>query len=90
MDHVFDVLNRLGKEMSEDPYYGPLITWPIHVLRLDEFRDSGIVIKVLGETKPIRQWEVAGEYRLRVKKAFDQDGIEIPFPHRTIYWGSGV
>jgi len=45
---------------------------------------------VLGETKPIRQWEVAGEYRKRVKKAFDQEGIEIPLPHRTIYWGEGV
>ncbi len=90
LDHAIAVLNRVGKELSEDPYFGPLITQPLQVLRVDAFEDSGIAIKVLGETKPIRQWEVAGEYRKRVKKAFDQEGIEIPFPHRTIYWGEGV
>jgi small conductance mechanosensitive channel len=30
-----------------------------------------------------------GEFRLRVKRVFDQEGIEFPFPHRTIYWGKG-
>ena len=90
MDHVIAVLNQVGEELSRDPYYGPLINQPLQVLRVDEFRDSGIAIKVLGETQPIRQWEVAGEYRKRVKKAFDNEGIEIPFPHLTIYWGSGV
>jgi small conductance mechanosensitive channel len=90
LDRVIEVLNRVGKELSEDPYFGPLITQPIQVLGVNEFQDSGIAIKVLGETRPIRQWEVAREFRKRVKKAFDQEGIEIPFPHRTIYWGTGV
>ena len=89
LDHVMEVLNRVGKELSEDPYFGPLHTEPIQALRVNEFGASGISIKVLGETKPIRQWEVAGEYRRRVKRAFDDVGIEIPFPHRTIYWGTG-
>ena len=89
LEQVIDVLNRVGLELSEDPEWGPLVLDPIQVLRVDDFADSAIEIKVLGETVPIRQWDIAGQYRLRVKKAFDELGIEIPFPHRTLYWGEG-
>ena len=89
LDHAITVLNRVGKELAEDEYFGPLFTEPMQVLRVNEFGASGIAIKVLGQTKPIRQWEVAGEFRKRIKKAFDEEGIEIPFPHQTIYWGEG-
>jgi small-conductance mechanosensitive channel len=89
LERVMQVLNDIGQEMAKDTYFGPLIIDPPKALRVDSFGESGIDIKVLGETLPIRQWEVAGEYRLRVKKAFDRLGIEIPFPHRTIYWGAG-
>ncbi|MFH1141362.1 MAG: mechanosensitive ion channel family protein [Chloroflexota bacterium] len=88
LERVMQVLNDIGKEMAGDPYWGPLILDAPKALRVDNFGDSAIEIKVLGETLPIRQWDVAGEYRLRVKKAFDRLGIEIPFPHRTIYWGA--
>ncbi|MDA1096171.1 MAG: mechanosensitive ion channel family protein [Chloroflexi bacterium] len=89
LDRVIGVLNRVGQELSADPEWGPLILDPIKVLRVDEFADSAVQIKVLGETVPIRQWDIAGQYRLRVKRAFDEAGIEIPFPHRTLYWGQG-
>ncbi len=36
------------------------------------------------------QWEIMGEMRKRIKKTFDEEGIEIPFPHRTVYWGVGA
>jgi len=88
LDRVIRVLNEVGRELAQDPTFGPLVLDPIKVLRVDNFADSAIEIKVLGETLPLRQWDVAGEFRLRVKKAFDKHGIEIPFPHRTIYWGT--
>ncbi|MGH2544778.1 MAG: mechanosensitive ion channel family protein, partial [Ardenticatenaceae bacterium] len=90
LDHVISVLNRAGEELSQDEYFGPLITDQIKVLRVDSFDESGITIKMLGETLPIRQWETAGEFRKRIKKVFDQEGIEIPLPHRTLYWGNNV
>ena len=90
LDRVIAVIDRVGAEMSQDPYFGPLITDPLKTLRVDAFEESGIAIKVLGETLPIRQWDVAGEFRRRIKRAFDEEGIEIPFPHRTVYWGAGV
>jgi small-conductance mechanosensitive channel len=89
LDKVMDVLTRVGQELADDPEWSPKILDPIKPLRVNNFGASGIEIKVLGETKPIQQWAVAGEFRLRIKKAFDEEGIEIPFPHLTMYWGAG-
>jgi small conductance mechanosensitive channel len=90
LDRVIEVINRVGEGMSQDAFFGSLITDPLKVLRVDAFEESGIAIKVVGETLPIRQWEVAGEFRRRIKQAFDEEGITIPFPHLTVYWGTGV
>lgn len=88
LDHVTEVLNRIGKEMAEDPYWRELILKAPQVLRVDAFEDSGIALKVLGETKAMRQWEVMGELRRRIKKVFDEEGIEIPWPHTKVYFGN--
>ena len=90
MQHVFDVLNRVGEDLAEDPYFGLLIIEPPQVLRVNSFDDSGISIKVLGVCKPNTQWEIKGELRKRIKKTFAEQMIEIPFPHRTVYWGVGA
>ena len=83
LDKVFEVINRVGHELAADPEFGPLILKAPQVLRVDAFEDSGIAVKILGDTEPIRQWDVMGELRKRLKKAFDEEGIEIPFPHRV-------
>lgn len=85
LDHVIKVINRVGQELAEDPDFKSKITDPPHVLRVDEFGDSAIELKVIGETAPIEQWGIMGELRLRLKKAFDAEGIEIPFPQRTLH-----
>jgi len=56
-------------------------------LRVDEFSPSVIVIKIVGETQPIKQWDVTAEYRRRIKRVFDEHGIEIPWPHTKVYFG---
>lgn len=74
--------------MAEEPKRKPdLITTPA-VVRVDNLGDSGIDIKVMGDTKPSRQWDLMGELRLRIKKTFDSEGIEIPWPHTKIYFGN--
>jgi small conductance mechanosensitive channel len=88
LDRVMGVINRVGQEMAKDEYFGPLMNEPLQALRVDAFEDSGIAIKVLGSTKPIRQWEVAGEFRRRIKRVFDEEGIEIPWPHTKIFFGN--
>ena len=88
VDRCMELLNEIGKELSEDPDMGPQITAPITALRIGDFADSSVNILCLGQTKPGAQWGVTGEFRRRVKYRFDELGIEIPFPHQTIYWGA--
>jgi len=85
-----DEWNRLTqryvlKIVADDPAWKEFILKPPQFLRVDDFGDSAIIIKILGETKPIKQWDVAGELRKRLKIAFDKEGIEIPFPQRVIH-----
>jgi small conductance mechanosensitive channel len=87
LDKVIAVINRVGKELAEDETFGPMIIGAPKVLRVDKFADSAIEIKVLGETQPIKQWDVMGELRKRIKKVFDEEGIEIPWPHVKLYFG---
>jgi small conductance mechanosensitive channel len=89
VDNVISVLKDVGEEMRNDPAYKEIILEPLTVLGVDSFGDSSVNIRVFFKTLPIKQWEVAREFRKRVKKAFDEKGIEIPFPHRTIYMGEG-
>ena len=90
LDHAISVINRVCKEMAEEPYWKGIILKTPEVLRIDNLGDSGIDIKILGDTKPIRQWETMGEIRKRIKKAFDEEGIEIPWPHVKLYFGDTV
>lgn len=85
LETVIEVVNRVGVELAEDPAWKDLIVSPPQFLRVNEFADSAVVIKILGDTKPSKQWDVAGELRKRLKIAFDKAGIEIPFPQRVIH-----
>jgi small conductance mechanosensitive channel len=84
-DRVIDVVRALGAELQKDPEYMPLILEPIEIMGLDSFRDSAIIIKARFKTRPIMQWKVGREFNRRLKKRFDELGIEIPFPQRTVH-----
>ncbi len=88
LDHVIEVTNRVCKEMAEDPKWRADFLSTPKVLRIDNLGDSGIDIKILGDTKPLRQWDITGELRLRIKNAFNSEGIEIPWPHTKVYFGN--
>ena len=79
LDKVIEVINKVGKELAEDPQWKNSILKPPQFLRVDDFGTSAIIIKILGETKPLKQWDVTGELRKRIKIVFDKEGIEIPF-----------
>ena len=88
LNHVFKVINEVCQEFKDDPAWGKdMLTVP-HVERVDNLGDSGIDIKILGDTKPIRQWALMGELRKRIKDRFDQEDIEIPWPHTKLYFGN--
>lgn len=88
LGHAIAVINRVGREMAEDPQWAPDFITPPQFLRVDKLGDSGIDVKILADTRPIKQWAIMGELRLRLKKAFDEEGIEIPWPHTKVYFGN--
>jgi moderate conductance mechanosensitive channel len=83
-DRVADVLREVGAEMQNDPRFAPSILGPLEVLGVDAFADSAVVLKFRIKTMPLKQWEVGRELRKRIKKRFDLEGIEIPFPQRVV------
>ncbi len=88
LDRVMAILKKVWEELAEDPDWGPfLISKTPWLLRVNEFGDSGIIIKVVGETKPGKHWDTMGELRRRIKRVFDEEGIEIPWPHVKLYLG---
>ncbi len=88
LDRVMAVIKRTWEELAEDPDWGPfLISKTPWLLRVNEFGDSGIIIKVVGETQPGKHWDTMGELRKRIKRVFDEEGIEIPWPHVKLYMG---
>lgn len=86
-DTVIKIIAQVGEEMMRDPTFGPLMLDAPEIFGVDRFDDSAVVIKGRLKTKPIQQWVVGREFLRRIKYAFDEAGIEIPFPHQTVYFG---
>jgi len=86
-DRVCQVVREVVEEMQRDETYLDSILEPVEILGVDDFADSAVVIKLRIKTLPIKQWEVGREFRRRIKYRFDQEGIEIPFPHLSVYVG---
>ena len=88
LDRVISLMRQTWQMMAEDTIWGVHIKSkdPI-ILRVNEFGNSGIIIKIAGDTVPMMKWEVMGEYRRRIKQVFDDMGIEIPWPHTKLYFG---
>ena len=85
LEHVIGVINSVGITLANDSDWKHAILLAPQFLRVNDFADSAIMLKILGETLPSRQWEVTGELRKRLKVAFDKEGIEIPFPQMVLH-----
>ena len=90
IDYVMQVMEEVGKEMKKDREFGQYMLDQVEVLGLDDFGDSAIIIKVTVKTKPMHQWRIKREYQRRLKIAFDEKNIEIPFPHLSLYTGDAT
>jgi small conductance mechanosensitive channel len=87
VDEVMALLKAIAEELRDDPAFKDDILEPLEMLGVDQFADSAVIIKCRIKTQPIKQWRIGREMNRRIKKTFDAKGIEIPFPHQTIYWG---
>jgi len=84
VDHVMTVLSDLARQMREDPEYSTLILEDVEMLGVDDLGESAVIIRFVIKTRPLKNWLVRREMLRRIKNKFDQLGIEIPYPTRTI------
>jgi small-conductance mechanosensitive channel len=87
VDDVMAVMRDVAAQMRAQPAYGSKILADLEIAGVDSWGDSAVVIRCRIRTLPIEQWGVKREYLRRLKAAFDAQGIEIPYPHLTVYAG---
>ncbi len=85
IDRVYEVLRRVGEEMARDPLFGRKLIGGFEYPGVQRFADSAVVVRMAVKTLPQERWNVLAELRRRVKREFDREGIEIPFPHIMLY-----
>ena len=85
IDRVSTVLEEVGAALRADPAVGPDILEPIEVIGVERLGESSVVIRARMKTRPIKNWDVERAFRRRMKMRFDELGIEIPFPQRTVH-----
>ena len=87
IDEVYAVMREVAAEMRVDPALADKIEEDLEIAGVDQWGDSAVMIRCRFKVKPLEQWGVRRAYLYRLKKAFDAAGIEIPFPHLTVYAG---
>jgi moderate conductance mechanosensitive channel len=84
IDGALDVIQQVAQGIATDCQWCDRIWEFPDILGIEQFSDRGILIRVLIKTEPLQQWDVAREFRRRVKIAFDRAGIPIPVPQQQI------
>lgn len=87
VDTVIAIMKSVGEDLEKDSRFSGNILEPISILGVEQLANSSIQLKVRIKTQTGEQWQTRREYMRRLKYAFDKNGIEIPFPHTTLYWG---
>ncbi|WP_128000225.1 mechanosensitive ion channel family protein [Piscinibacter defluvii] len=88
VDQVIAEMKAVGAALRADPQLGPAILSELEVAGVERWDDSAVVLRCRFRVAPLQQWGVRREYLRRLKAAFDAAGIEIPFPHLTVYAGA--
>lgn len=84
VDRVMAILTEVAQSLADDQTFGKLVLEPPQVVGVEALADSQVTIRLLARTLPLKQWDVARELRRRIKVRFDQEGVQIPYPHRVV------
>jgi small conductance mechanosensitive channel len=86
-DQALEIMRQVAEKMRQDTAFAQKITEPVEVVGVERWDDSAVILRVRFKVLPIEQWNVRREYLKRLKRAFDAAGVEIPYPHVTVYAG---
>ncbi len=89
IDECLEVMRETGAELRSDPAFTPRILDALEIAGVERWADSAVILRCRFRVAPLEQWNVRREFLRRLKQAFDQRGIEIPYPHVTVYAGQG-
>ena len=89
VDEVLAVMHEVGAELRADAAFSAKILDDLDIAGVERWDDSAVVLRCRFKVAPLEQWTIKREYLRRLKAAFDAHGIEIPFPHLTVYAGVG-
>ena len=85
VDRALEVLRDEAAQFSTDKTWGAQLDGPVEVLGVESLGDSAVVLRTVIRTQPGSQWNVAREFRRRIKNRFDREELEIPFPQRRVH-----
>lgn len=88
LDEVFAVMRETAAALRADPAFSERILADLELAGVERWDDSAVIVRCRFKVQPLAQWDVRREYLRRLKQAFDARGIEIPYPHLTLYAGS--
>lgn len=83
-DFVMQVITELAFELKQDTMFGPYIIDDPEMLGVDSIKDAAVMLRLMIKTRTFKQWAVKREMLRRIKRRFDELGIELPHPHRMI------
>jgi len=89
LDEVYEVLSEIGRKLREDEELGPKILEDLQIQGVQELADSAVIVRCRFKTVTLEQWSVRRAFLGQIKRTFDAQGIEIPYPHMTVYAGQG-
>ena len=87
-DEALELMREVAQSLQADPAFAPKLLAPVEMVGVERWADSAVILRCRFKVMPIEQWNVRREYLRRLKRAFDEAGIEIPYPHLTLYAGA--
>lgn len=87
VDEAFAAMREVGAEMRACAEFGDRILEDLEIVGVESWADSAVILRCRFKVKPLEQWNVRREFLRRLKTAFEAHGIEIPYPHLTLYAG---
>jgi small conductance mechanosensitive channel len=85
IDRVREVLAATAQQVADDPQYASSVVDAPQIMGIEALGADAVSVRVLMKVSPGQQWALQRVLRERVKAALGAEGIEIPFPQRTVW-----